>query len=94
MWTRTPSNNIPPAYLYPNDEQELDRMDMQHHMLRLVNHGRLYFAPVQRPKRILDIGTGSGIWAIEIGKNPPPPQIYPAYLSSDRSTHMVAASRP
>ncbi|RAK73038.1 class I SAM-dependent methyltransferase [Aspergillus fijiensis CBS 313.89] len=69
------------SYLYPNDEQELDRMDMQHHMLRLVNHGRLYFAPVQRPKRILDIGTGSGIWAIEIASDFPEAEITGTDLS-------------
>ncbi|KAL4895091.1 hypothetical protein BDV59DRAFT_200343 [Aspergillus ambiguus] len=54
------------SYIYPNDEQELDRLDMQHHMLKLVNDGRLFFAPLQSPRRILDIGTGSGIWPIEL----------------------------
>lgn len=65
------------AYLYPNDEQELDRMDMQHHMLKLVNRGRLLFASPQSPEKILDVGTGSGIWPIELGKRKkrkPPPQ--------------------
>lgn len=56
-----------PAYIYPNDEQELDRLDMQHHMFKLVNDGKLFFAPIQDPKRILDVGTGSGIWPIELG---------------------------
>lgn len=55
------------AYLYPNDEQELDRLDLQHHMFKLVNDGRLYFSPLRNPKRILDVGTGSGIWPIEMG---------------------------
>jgi ribosomal protein L11 methylase PrmA len=54
--------------VYPNDEQELDRLDMQHHLIKMVNHGRLFFAPLDHPKRILDIGTGSGIWPIEMGK--------------------------
>lgn len=56
------------AYIYPNDEQELDRLDMQHHLIKMVNGGRLFFAPLEHPKRILDIGTGSGIWPIEMGK--------------------------
>jgi len=60
------------AYLYPNDEQELDRLDMQHHMFKLINEGRLFFAPVENPQRILDIGTGSGIWAMEMGMFPLP----------------------
>lgn len=41
---------------------------MQHHMTKLINHGRLFLAPIQNPKRILDIGTGSGIWPIEMGE--------------------------
>ncbi|KAL2012009.1 hypothetical protein VTN00DRAFT_4727 [Thermoascus crustaceus] len=53
-------------YRYPNDEQELDRMDMQHHLFKTVHHGRIFFSPVQNPLRILDIGTGSGIWPIEL----------------------------
>lgn len=55
------------AYLYPNDEQELDRLDMQHHMFKIVMDGKLYNVPLDNPKQILDIGTGSGIWPIEMG---------------------------
>lgn len=55
------------AYLYPNDEQELDRLDMQHHMFKMVMEGRLFRVPLQNPERVLDIGTGSGIWPIEMG---------------------------
>lgn len=56
------------AYPYPNDEQELDRLDMQHHMFKFVMQGQLYHVPLKDPKEILDIGTGSGIWPIEMGK--------------------------
>lgn len=70
------------AYLYPNDEQELDRMDMQHHMIKLINHGRLFLAPIQHPKRILDIGTGSGIWPIEMGEYELPSALVATHLSS------------
>jgi hypothetical protein len=55
------------AYPFPNDEQELDRLDMQHHMFKLVMEGKLYHVPLKNPKQILDIGTGSGIWPIEMG---------------------------
>jgi hypothetical protein len=55
------------AYPFPNDETELDRMDMQYEMLRQVNDGRIFFSPLRDPERILDIGTGSGIWPIEMG---------------------------
>lgn len=56
-----------PAYPYPNDEQELDRLDMQHHMFKMLMKERLYNVPLGDPKEILDIGTGSGIWPIEMG---------------------------
>lgn len=65
------------AYPYPNDEQELDRLDMQHHMLKLVMNNNLYHVPLNDPKQILDIGTGSGIWPIEMG------------MLADRTTHIM-----
>lgn len=55
------------AYPYPNDEKELDRLDLQHHMFKLVMGGKLYHVPLKNPKQILDIGTGSGIWPLEMG---------------------------
>lgn len=30
---------------------------------------KLYLAPIDRPHRVLDIGTGTGIWAIEFGES-------------------------
>lgn len=59
------------AYLYPNDEQELDRLDMQYHLLKTIHGGRIFFSPIDDPARILDIGTGSGIWPIEMGMENP-----------------------
>lgn len=36
-------------------------------MVRIVQDNRLYLAPIgESPQRILDIGTGTGIWAIEM----------------------------
>ena len=34
-------------------------------------HGKLFNAPITDPKRVLDIGTGTGIWAIEFGDRYP-----------------------
>jgi len=28
---------------------------------------KLYLAPIPTPQRVLDVGTGTGIWAIEFG---------------------------
>ena len=54
------------SYVFPNDEKEQDRMDIMHKMVE-VALGSLYLAPVKDPKRVLDLGTGTGIWALEFG---------------------------
>lgn len=38
-----------------------------YHAVRLVIGDKLFFAPLQNPTAILDIGTGTGIWAIDVG---------------------------
>ncbi|KAJ9283608.1 hypothetical protein DTO027B5_8485 [Paecilomyces variotii] len=53
------------SYLLPNDEPELERLDIGHHLTRMIMDQKLYHAPVQNPSRAIDIGTGTGIWAIE-----------------------------
>lgn len=52
----------------PNDEEEQDRMELMHHICRLLVGGGLFRAPVMdqvQPDeriRILDLGTGTGSW--------------------------------
>ncbi|KAL4808156.1 S-adenosyl-L-methionine-dependent methyltransferase [Aspergillus unguis] len=54
------------SYKFPNDEEEQARLDLLHNMFRLVLNGRLFLAPIKDgPLRVLDIGTGTGIWAID-----------------------------
>ncbi|CAZ85959.1 unnamed protein product [Tuber melanosporum] len=52
-------------YAMPNDEDEQNRMDLQHHVCLLALDGNLHAAPIEDPRRILDLGTGTGIWAID-----------------------------
>lgn len=54
------------SYLYPNDEQALNQMDIEHHTQRL-QLGALHLSPLSNPQQILDVGTGTGIWAIDMG---------------------------
>jgi hypothetical protein len=47
---------------------ENERLDLQYELLKVVYGGRHYFAPLQKPKKILDIGTGTGMWCLEMGE--------------------------
>jgi len=47
-------------------ERRQQREDMKHTMVKMLCSGKLYYAPIaEHPQMILDIGTGTGIWAIE-----------------------------
>ncbi|PGH35063.1 hypothetical protein GX50_02094 [[Emmonsia] crescens] len=59
-------------YVLPNDEAEKDRLDMQNHHFLVTFGGKMHFAPgADHAQRVLDVGTGTGIWAIDYGKSPP-----------------------
>lgn len=56
-------------YVFPNDEPEQDRMDLHHEMYRRAVSNKLHIAPLpadMNEKRILDSGTGTGIWCMEM----------------------------
>ncbi|KAL2142528.1 hypothetical protein VTI28DRAFT_1085 [Corynascus sepedonium] len=68
-------------YNFPNDDVEQQREDMKHAMVKMLC-GQLHFAPIgERPHEILDIGTGTGIWAIEMGDQFPAANILGVDLS-------------
>lgn len=55
------------TYLMPIDEPELSRLDLMHEMMLELMDRRLCHAPIgESPQNILDLGTGTGIWAIDI----------------------------
>ena len=47
------------------------RVDMQNAHFLATFDGRAYFAPgADTAQRVLDVGTGTGIWAIQFGFSP------------------------
>ncbi|KAF6828005.1 hypothetical protein CMUS01_08766 [Colletotrichum musicola] len=66
-------------YLYPNDERENDRLDLQHNLFLLTLDYKLGLAPPNdkdsKVKRVLDVGTGTGLWAIEYGDEHPEAEV-------------------
>ena len=69
------------AYLFPNDRAEQDRLDFQYEVLKSLFSNRNYFARLENPQHILDIGTGTGQWAIEMGDEFPDAEIQATDLS-------------
>lgn len=66
----------------PNDEAEQERMDMQHHIYLMIFSGELYRAPIPRKVgRVLDIGCGTGKWAIDFADMHPEADVVATDLS-------------
>ena len=52
-------------------KKEQDRLDIYHKMFLVTRQDELHRAPITRnysPPRILDLGTGTGIWAIDMAE--------------------------
>ena len=66
------------TYVFPNDEPEQDRMDIQHEMYKRAVSGKLHLAQLptdMKDKRILDLGTGTGIWCVEMAEQYPDAEV-------------------
>ncbi|KAF3806833.1 putative methyltransferase tdiE [Colletotrichum gloeosporioides] len=73
-------------YTLPNDEREIDRLDLQHNLFLITFDDRLGNAPPNDPGakvgRVLDVGTGTGIWACEFGDEHPEAEVLGFDLSA------------
>ncbi|KAM6529642.1 hypothetical protein FALCPG4_007772 [Fusarium falciforme] len=75
-------------YSLPNDDIENERLDLQHELFRRTFDGRLGLAPPNDPsyeaEHVLDVGTGTGIWAIEYGDEHPEAKVIGIDLSPNQ----------
>ncbi|KJZ79528.1 hypothetical protein HIM_00997 [Hirsutella minnesotensis 3608] len=58
------------SYAFPNDLPEQERLALQGEVMKRLFGDRLFFAPLSQsapPRRILDVATGIGDWAIQMG---------------------------
>lgn len=68
-------------YVLPNDALEQDRLDMQFWGIHEILE-KYIFAPIgDTPQAILDVGTGTGLWAMDVGDLYPSAQIIGTDLS-------------
>lgn len=69
-------------YWGPNDEQQNEQLDIAHHMFTLMLNGKLLLAPIDRHiQKVLDVGTGTGIWAIDFADEYPSAEVIGTDLS-------------
>ncbi|KAI4861787.1 S-adenosyl-L-methionine-dependent methyltransferase [Hypoxylon rubiginosum] len=69
-------------YFTPNDEQQLQSQDITHHYLTLLLGDKIFLAPIpDNVEKVLDIGTGSGIWAIDFADQYPNAEVIGTDLS-------------
>ncbi|KAH7210443.1 S-adenosyl-L-methionine-dependent methyltransferase [Fusarium oxysporum] len=53
------------SYWAPNDDRQQEAEDLMHEVYRIILGNSLYEAPIgDSPQKVLDIGCGTGIWAI------------------------------
>ncbi|KAL8366749.1 hypothetical protein RB595_010555 [Gaeumannomyces hyphopodioides] len=78
---RTYQNYGDAEYWGPNDSTQNEALDIAHHMMCLALDNRLFLAPVDNPQKVLDVGTGTGIWAIDFADEHPSAEVIGTDLS-------------
>lgn len=73
-------------YVMPNDDGEQERMDIHYHAVRLTIGNKHWIAPVDEPRSIIDVGTGTGIWAMDVADDFPGSEVLGIDLSPIQPT--------
>jgi len=82
-------NVLNTRYMLPADEEEVRRSELHHRMLQFLFNGNNYVGPVKdmlsgtarevggapERRRVLDLGTGGGFWAIDIADEFPEAEV-------------------
>lgn len=73
-------------YFFPNDDLEQDRLRVAHQVFLNVFNFQLTTVPLDNPQYILDVGTGTGEWAISIGEQYPSCEVVGVDISAIQPT--------
>jgi SAM-dependent methyltransferase len=78
-------------YVLPNDVEEQNRLDLQHQLVLKLLEGRLHLAPIPaNVQNVLDVATGTGIWAIEFAQRYPEASVTGTDLSPIQPEYVPA----
>ncbi|KFY80214.1 hypothetical protein V499_00888 [Pseudogymnoascus sp. VKM F-103] len=73
---RTYPNFPGTSYWLPNDKAAQETLDIAHNMFTFLLGDKLFLAPIgDNPQKVIDIGTGTGIWAIEFADKFPSAEV-------------------
>lgn len=75
-----------PNYFMPNDEDEQLRLQIVHQVYLSMLKSKLTTVPLRNPAKILDIGTGTGEWAIGMAETYPKADVTGVDLSAIQPT--------
>ncbi|KPM40552.1 hypothetical protein AK830_g5992 [Neonectria ditissima] len=79
---RTYQNTKTAEYWAPNDERQNEGLDLIHNGLLMLLDDKLFLAPIgKNPGKVLDVGTGTGVWAIDFADQYPEAEVIGTDLS-------------